>query len=98
MRVIAEPLAEKGFAPFGEELTIPASGRTFFDGALANLARAPRLSPVRTEEFCRSPNGAWSGTRSPRTGLCLVGRLRHLRCDGGEGTRSWTLPITILAQ
>ena len=51
MRVIAEPLAEKGFAPFGEELTIPASGRTFFDGALANLARAPRLSPVRTEEF-----------------------------------------------
>ena len=26
MRVIAEPLAEKGLAPFGEELTIPASG------------------------------------------------------------------------
>ena len=41
MRVTAEPLAGKGFAPFGEVLSIPASGRTFFDGALANLARAP---------------------------------------------------------
>ena len=61
MRVIAEPLAEKGFAPFGEELTIPASGRTFFDGALANLRRSarPSLSLVRKEELSSLPLTQW---------------------------------------
>jgi ureidoglycolate lyase len=85
MRVIAEPLAGKGSAPFGGELTIPASGRTFFDGALANLRRSPR--PSRKQHFSL-PLTQWRMERHAFSSQLFVpvGRLRHLMaCNGGEG-------------
>lgn len=93
MRVIAEPLAGKGFAPFGEELTIPASVAPSSTARLATCAarraRACRLC-ARRNSRCRSPNGAGRP----------VGRLRHLHeCGGCEGGEEFmTTPITILAQ
>ena len=58
MKLIVEPLAADPFAPFGDVLEIPhASGRTYFNRALANLrpSARPSLSLSRKEQLSSLP-------------------------------------------
>ena len=56
-RVVLEPLTPKAFAPFGEVLTRPVQGRTYFDRALSNARplAAPSVSIAVIEDVARLP-------------------------------------------